>query len=53
LKEGLKLGFTGGLTYRNTQETNPFETVRNSNLTFAGKGDPIDTAAIKKLGQLI
>jgi outer membrane receptor protein involved in Fe transport len=52
LKEGLKLGFTGGLTYRNTQETNPFETVRNSNLTFAGKGDPIDTAAIRSSGSL-
>jgi outer membrane receptor protein involved in Fe transport len=52
LNKDLKLGFTGGLTYRNTQETNPFETVRNSNLTFAGKGDPIDTAAIRSSGNL-
>lgn len=27
-KKGLKIGFTAGLTYRNTQQTNTFETVR-------------------------
>lgn len=52
LKQGLKLGFTGGLTYRNTQETSPFLTTRNSNLTFSGEGDPIDTAAIRSSGSL-
>lgn len=55
LKEGLKLGFTGGLTYRNTQETNPFETIRNSGLTTAtsvSKTQFIDSAAIRGSGNL-
>ena len=46
LKKGLKFGFSGGLTYRNTQETNPFETIRNSNVM------EIDTVRFKGTGNL-
>lgn len=51
LKEGLKFGFSGGVTYRNTQETNPFETIRNSGLMNEG-GVPIDSAALRGTGSL-
>lgn len=51
LKEGLKFGFSGGLTYRNTQETNPFETIRNAGLTNVS-GAPIDSASLRSTGNL-
>jgi outer membrane receptor protein involved in Fe transport len=55
LKQGVKFGFSGGLTYRNTQETNPFQTIRNSALgaqTQPNFRDYIDSAAISGRGNL-
>lgn len=52
VKEGLKFGFSGGLTYRNTQETNPFQTIRRSGVTNLVEGQPIDTASVRSEGNL-
>lgn len=52
LGKDLKLGFSGGLTYRNTQETNPFETIRNSGFASVEGSQPIDTAAFRGAGNL-
>ncbi|GAA4317810.1 TonB-dependent receptor [Mucilaginibacter gynuensis] len=46
LQQDLKLGFVAGLTYRNTQENNPFETVRN----LSGGGNYIDSAELRGTG---
>ncbi|RXF70069.1 TonB-dependent receptor [Arcticibacter tournemirensis] len=51
LKESLKLGFSGGVTYRNTQETNPFETIRNSGIGVTQE-DPIDSASLRGSGDI-
>ncbi|WP_165503556.1 TonB-dependent receptor domain-containing protein [Pedobacter hiemivivus] len=52
LKKDLKIGFSGGLTYRNTQETNPYQTIRNSGFANLGGAQPIDTASIRGEGNL-
>jgi outer membrane receptor protein involved in Fe transport len=52
LKAGLQAGFSGGLTYRNTQETNPFETIRQSGLYIGNDADYIDSASVRGTGNL-
>ncbi len=52
LKKALKFGFSGGLTYRNTQETNPFETIRNSGFAVNSPAGIIDSTAAKGSGNL-
>lgn len=52
LDESLKFGFSGGLTYRNTQETNPFQTIRNSGFINVVEGQPLDTAAVRGSGNI-
>lgn len=50
LNKELKFGIVAGLTYRNSQEINPFETIRASGLD--GNGDYIDSAERKGSGHI-
>ncbi|WP_442590057.1 TonB-dependent receptor domain-containing protein [Pedobacter sp. AW31-3R] len=53
LNKDLKFGFSGGVTYRNTQETNPFETIRGTGVANLENVDqPIDNAALRGSGNL-
>lgn len=52
LKENLKFGFVGGLTYRNTQEHNVYTTVRGNGASSASVVGEIDNPAIRGDGNV-